>query len=61
MSQLALSDLQELHPAFTTDVSDVWDFERSVEQRSTHGGTSKKTVLEQIEILREWLREGKRH
>jgi hypothetical protein len=30
----------------------VWDFERSVEQRSATGGTSRAAILAQIEALR---------
>ncbi|RUS32560.1 hypothetical protein BC938DRAFT_475071 [Jimgerdemannia flammicorona] len=61
MAHLNLSDFQDLHPAFVDDVTEVWDFERSVEQRSTQGGTSEKSVRDQIEKLREWLKQGTKH
>ncbi|KAI9207072.1 L-Aspartase-like protein [Polychytrium aggregatum] len=55
MSQLKLEDFQKLHPKFEADVSQVWDYEKSIEQRCAQGGTSRKTVLEQISNLRAWL------
>lgn len=55
LSELELEDLQRLHHAFEEDVEQVWDFVRSVEQRDTVGGTSRRAVLEQIKHLREWL------
>jgi argininosuccinate lyase len=55
MSDLSLQDLQGLHNAFAEDVSKVWNFETSIENRNTPGGTSKKTVLSQIDLLKSWL------
>lgn len=55
MSKLSLKDLQTLHPLFEADVVQVWDFEKSVEQRCSIGGTSKKTVLKQIEDMKKQL------
>ncbi len=45
---LSLEDLQRIHPGFTEDALAVWDFERSVEQRKTPGGTAREAVLAQI-------------
>lgn len=55
LSSLSLADLKGLHSSFEADVADVWDFEASVEKRCTAGGTSRKTVMAQIEKLRESL------
>ncbi|RKP27273.1 argininosuccinate lyase [Syncephalis pseudoplumigaleata] len=55
LSQLTPDDLRQLHPAFADDVAGVWDFEKSVEQRASIGGTSRTTVLDQCRILRDWL------
>ncbi|CAG8540634.1 1846_t:CDS:2 [Paraglomus occultum] len=57
MSALSLSDFKHLHTAFDNDIFEIWDFEKSVENRSSLGGTSKQTVIEQIRILRSWLAE----
>ncbi|CAG8620412.1 4735_t:CDS:2 [Ambispora leptoticha] len=57
MSNLSLSDFKQLHVAFEEDVSAVWDFEKSIENRSSLGGTSRATVVAQIEKLRNWLLE----
>ena len=55
LSELTLDDLLTLHDAFTEDVLNVWNFERSVEQRDAAGGTSRRAVAEQIAKLRAWL------
>jgi argininosuccinate lyase len=47
--------LRTLHPAFGDDVADVWNFERSVDQRDAAGGSSRRAVLAQIDELRAWL------
>lgn len=55
LSDLTPADLRTLHPAFGDDVADVWDFERSVDQRDAAGGSSRRAVLAQIDELRAWL------
>ncbi|KAJ3269875.1 hypothetical protein HDV01_000837 [Terramyces sp. JEL0728] len=55
MSELTLQDLKSLHELFDQDVFQVWDYEASIEKRSSLGGTSKKTVLLQIEQLKELI------
>ncbi|KAJ3335567.1 argininosuccinate lyase [Kappamyces sp. JEL0680] len=55
MSSLTLQDLKTLHPLFEQDVFAVWDYEKSVEQRCSLGGTSRKTVLLQIEQIKSKL------
>lgn len=55
MCQLSVQDLKTLHPLFEEDVMQVWDFEKSVEQRCSLGGTSRKTVLLQIQQIKEKL------
>ena len=48
LRDLSISDLQAIHPAFTGEVLEIWNFERSVEQRSAPGGTAKNAVIAQI-------------
>ncbi|KAJ2522331.1 argininosuccinate lyase [Coemansia sp. RSA 1939] len=55
ISDLSVADLKTLHKSFEKDVLAVWDFERSVDNRCSVGGTSRKTVLEQIQLLKKWL------
>lgn len=55
LPNLSLSDFKSLHVSFEEDVKDVWSFESSIEKRCSLGGTSKKTVVGQIKVLREWL------
>lgn len=51
IAELSLPDLRQISPLFEADVVQVFDFERSVEKRSTKGGTSRSSVLAQIEAI----------
>ena len=53
ISQLTLNDFKEISPLFEEDISEVFNFERSVEQRDTYGGTSSSSVLAQIASIEE--------
>ena len=55
LSDLTLTALRSLHPAFDEDVLAIWSYERSVEQRDVRGGSSRRAVREQIDELRRWL------
>ncbi len=55
LSSLSLAQLQALHPAFAEDVAALWSFERSAESRDTEGGTSRRSVTEQVAKLRAYL------
>ncbi len=52
LSDLSTDDLKGIHPMFDSDVADVWDYGRSTNLRDTGGGTSKRSILEQISKLR---------
>ena len=49
------SELQDIDARFQSDVELVFDYQRSVEQRTSIGGTSKSAVRQQIEILKSGL------
>ena len=55
LSDLSAEDLQAIHPMFEDDVTDVWSFDASAEKRDTEGGTSRRSILQQIEKLKEYL------
>lgn len=55
MSRLTLEELRAIDAGFEADIMDVWDFEASVEKRTTLGGTSRARVQEQINSLRNSL------
>ncbi|PIA17574.1 argininosuccinate lyase [Coemansia reversa NRRL 1564] len=55
ISDLSVADLKTLHPSFEKDVMQTWDFEKSVDRRSSIGGTSRATVKAQIDQLKQWL------
>ncbi|KAJ3076236.1 argininosuccinate lyase [Podochytrium sp. JEL0797] len=55
VSQLTHADFLTLHPAFGKDIELLWDFERSVETRNAAGGTSKSSVVVQIQQLKAYL------
>lgn len=46
---LTLEQLQKIDSRFEADVMKVWDYNMSVERKSSIGGTSKARVMEQIE------------
>jgi len=56
LSSLSCADLKDLHPLFEDNVVDCWSFEKSVERKSSAGGTSRKSVLDQISFLRKELK-----
>ncbi|KAJ1926463.1 argininosuccinate lyase [Tieghemiomyces parasiticus] len=55
LADLTLTDLQSLHPAFAADVAAVFNYERSIDNRASIGGTSRQAVLAQIDSLKQWL------
>jgi argininosuccinate lyase len=59
LHELSNGDFKSLHPSFDDDVSSVWSFETSIENRNTPGGTSKSSVTAQIQQLKTWLTAGK--
>lgn len=48
---LTLEQLQAIDARFEEDVMQVWDYEASVERKSSIGGTSRKSVLKQIDDM----------
>ncbi|RDW91476.1 argininosuccinate lyase-like protein [Coleophoma crateriformis] len=55
MDQLTYEQLKGIDSRFNEDVSAIFDYEKSVEMRSAAGGTSKKSVEQQIKVLKEML------
>lgn len=55
LDKLTLLDLKQLNENFEQDVMDVWNFSTSVDRRTSIGGTSRKTVLDQILSLNSFL------
>jgi argininosuccinate lyase len=58
LKELCVKEYRAIHPAFAEDVYEVFDFERSVEARSTKGGTAPSAVREQIEQAKRVLSES---
>ena len=56
MDQLSLEQLQGVDGRFGEDVMKSFDYESSVEKRTVKGGTSRVSVLEQIERVEEMLK-----
>ena len=55
MDKLTLEQLQGIDERFTKDVREAFEYEGSVEAKSSRGGTSGSAVLEQIKVLRGML------
>ncbi len=58
LRELPLAEYQAISPRFGADVVEVFDFERSVEQRASAGGTARAAVVAQIEMLEALLPAG---
>ncbi|EKM82773.1 hypothetical protein AGABI1DRAFT_111353 [Agaricus bisporus var. burnettii JB137-S8] len=55
ISDLSFGDYETLSEKFSEDIHKVFDFEASVERRESIGGTSKKMVERQVQVLRDVL------
>ncbi|XP_058794145.1 argininosuccinate lyase [Phymastichus coffea] len=55
IEKIPLSQLQTFSPFFDENVAEIWNFENSVEQYETYGGTSFAAVQQQIDTLSVWL------
>ncbi|KAL7783571.1 L-Aspartase-like protein [Trichoderma ceciliae] len=55
MDKLTLEQLQAIDSRFTDDIAEAFEYETSVEAKTAKGGTSRSSVLEQIQILRAML------
>ncbi|KAK1240347.1 hypothetical protein MKX08_007789 [Trichoderma sp. CBMAI-0020] len=55
MDKLTLEQLQAIDPRFTADIVEAFEYETSVEAKSSKGGTSRSSVLEQIQVLKAML------
>lgn len=53
LTKLTLDELRNISHLFSEDVSSVWDFENSIEQYQSYGGTSRSSIRKQIENLRQ--------
>jgi len=51
-------ELKAFSPVFEADVRDVWDFRKSVERRSSVGGTAPSAVREQIARAKRHLQQS---
>ncbi len=59
MDKLSHSDLQSVDKRLGSDF--IFDFEKSVEMRTSKGGTSKSSVTEQIQVLKGMLVGGSKN
>ncbi|RYP07644.1 hypothetical protein DL764_002381 [Monosporascus ibericus] len=55
IAEVGLEDLKQISPLFEADIAQVFDFEKSVERRSAQGGTSRSSVLAQIDAIEKML------
>ena len=53
---LTLEQLQKIDSRFEEDVTKVWDYEVSVERKSSIGGTAKASVMKQIDDILEFAK-----
>lgn len=57
LNDISVEDYKKLSDKFEDDVQAVFDFEASVERRESIGGTSRKMIDRQVQVLRKALSE----
>ncbi|KAK2730453.1 argininosuccinate lyase [Colletotrichum kahawae] len=55
MDKLTLEQMQAIDSRFTADIAEAFEYETSVELKK--GGTSRSSVLEQIQFIRAMFRD----
>lgn len=55
MNELSYEQMRGVDERFEEDIKETFDYVKSVEMRSARGGTSKTSVLEQVEVLKGML------
>ncbi|EFN85962.1 argininosuccinate lyase [Harpegnathos saltator] len=55
LQELTLQELKTISEVFEGNISCIWDYNCSVEQYKTAGGTSSEAIQQQISKLRSWL------
>lgn len=55
MEELSTADFKTIHHLFEADIQDIWNYENSVEQYSSVGGTGKQAVSSQLKELKKIL------
>jgi argininosuccinate lyase len=56
MSDIPVSDLQDISDLFTEDVADVFDFALAVERKNAPGGTAPEAVIKQIQVAKNLIK-----
>lgn len=56
LDKLTLDQLKQIDARFEEDVLRVWDYEVSVERKSSAGGTARKSVLDQIRACQDFAK-----
>ncbi|KDD74753.1 fumarate lyase [Helicosporidium sp. ATCC 50920] len=60
LSDLSAQDLRaHVDARFEDDVAELWDFERSADSRDTEGGSSKRSVLQQVQKIKDYLAQAR--
>ncbi|PHH78279.1 hypothetical protein CDD82_3135 [Ophiocordyceps australis] len=55
LDKLSYEEFKSIDQRFEPDIANIFDYEASVERRTARGGTSKSSVMEQIQVLRDML------
>ena len=56
ISQLSFEELKSIDSRFSEDVINILNIRNSMNARESYGGTSVKSTIEQIDILRDWIK-----
>lgn len=58
VDRLSVAQLRGIDGRFEDDVRACFDYDRAVELKDAEGGTSRRSVLEQVRLIREVLGAG---
>ena len=56
LDKLTLEDFMVVSAKFESDILDIFDYEKSMEQYNAKGGTGSKSILWQIDVFEQWLK-----
>ena len=56
LDKLTLEDFMVVSAKFESDILDIFDYEKSMEQYNAKGGTGSKSISWQIDVFEQWLK-----
>ena len=58
LDKLTVDDFLAVSTKFESDILQIFDYEKSMEQYNAKGGTGSKSIKWQIEVFTDWLKQN---